>query len=200
MIQVKIGNIFESSQSVLVNTINCVGVMGKGIAQAFKEKYPKMFEEYKDMCSKKLIVTDKNYPYYENGKIKILNFPTKQHWRSPSKLDDIIKGLDWFVEHYEKLNITSIAFPPLGCGNGGFDWETVGPIMYKKLYKLPIDIEIYAPYGTEKSKLTEKYLLGCESVNKNNGVIYEKVNENWYLVLHLVKCLAASDYTVKSAE
>ncbi len=86
-------------------------------------------------------------PYiFDNGDIKIMNFPTKDHWCYPSKLSYIISGLDWFIDNYVKYDIKSIAFPALGCGNGGLDWKIVGPIMYQKFSKLPIDIEIYAPY------------------------------------------------------
>lgn len=173
---------FESEMKTLVNTINCVGVMGKGIAKIYKDRYPKMFEEYKDMCTKKLIHTGYLYPYYEDNSVKILNFPTKQHWRSPSKLEYIQEGLNWFIQNYERLKITSIAFPPLGCGNGGLDWETVGPLMYQSLKDLPIDIEIYAPFGTEKSKLQVEFLLVNENKVNKTGVIYEKINNNWLLV------------------
>lgn len=198
MIKMIIGDIFESDKDVLVNTVNCVGVMGKGIARIYKEKFPEMFEQYKNMCNKKEIVTGQIYPYYENGKVRIINFPTKQHWRSPSKLEYITSGLDWFIAHYKELEITSIAFPPLGCGNGGLDWETVGPIMYHKLYQLPIDIEIYAPFGTDKYKLSESYLLSnINSVTNENGIIYEKINDNWLLAVYLIKCLSESDYSIK---
>ena len=197
MIQIKIGNIFESDKEVLVNTVNCVGVMGKGIAKTYKEKFPKMFEEYKYLCMEKEIVPGKAYPYYENGKVRILNFPTKQHWRSPSKLEYITNGLDWFVQNYQELGIKSIAFPPLGCGNGGLDWKTVGPVMYQKLSKLPIDIDIYAPFGTSKEYLTSKYLLNEDIQIQDTGIVNEPINKNWLLVLQLVKHLSHSKYSIK---
>lgn len=197
MIKIKLGNIFESEMKTLVNTINCVGVMGKGIAKIYKDKYPKMFEEYKDMCVQKLIHPGCLYPYYENNQVKILNFPTKQHWRSPSKIEYIQDGLDWFVQNYEELGITSIAFPPLGCGNGGLDWGTVGPVMYNKLKDLPIDIEIYAPFGTEKSKLDIDFLLEGNGQMIKTGIVYEKINNNWLLILQLIKKLEESEYNIK---
>lgn len=197
MIEIKLGNIFESKMKTLVNTINCVGVMGKGIAKIYKDKYPKMFAEYKEMCAQKLIHTGCLYPYYENNEVKILNFPTKQHWRSPSKMEYIQDGLDWFVQNYKELGITSIAFPPLGCGNGGLDWEIVGPVMYRKLKDLSIDIEIYAPFGTEKSKLTPEYLLENKKEMNKTGIVYEKINNNWLLILQLIKKLEESEYNIK---
>lgn len=198
MITIKIGDIFESDMQVLVNTINCVGVMGKGIAKIFKEKYPIMFNEYKDLCNKRQIKTGVLYPYYENNTVKIINFPTKVHWRSPSKLEYITSGLNWFVNNYKKLGIKSIAFPPLGCGNGGLEWEIIGPIMYNVLKDIPIDIEIYAPYGTTKSKLSIEYLTKSGKNNeKNDGIKYKSINDNWLLVLHLVKYLEESKYSIK---
>lgn len=198
MINVKIGNLFDSKKLVLVNTINCVGVMGKGIAKSFKELYPSMFDEYKEKCLKNQIKPGILYPYYEDDILKVLNFPTKEHWRSPSKLDYIVDGLNWFIENYKQLNITSIAFPPLGCGNGGLDWDTVGPIMYQKLKDLPLDIEIYAPYGTSINKTSHSFLSKQTNSNSHiNGIKYKKVNENWLLVLKLVKELEGSKYSVK---
>ncbi|WP_249029398.1 type II toxin-antitoxin system antitoxin DNA ADP-ribosyl glycohydrolase DarG [Tannockella kyphosi] len=197
MIKIKIGDIFNSDKEVLVNTVNCVGVMGKGIAQVYKKQFPKMFDEYKEQCDKKQIIIGENYPYYENGKVRIINFPTKQHWRSSSKLEYIVSGLDWFVENYGKLEISSIAFPPLGCGNGGLDWLTVGPIMYQKLIDLPIEIEIYAPFGTSSDQLSEQFLTKLPENPLKEGIIHEKMNENWFLVLYLVSYLSKSKYSIK---
>jgi uncharacterized protein YwgA/O-acetyl-ADP-ribose deacetylase (regulator of RNase III) len=197
MLTVKIGNIFDSSSKTLVNTVNCVGVMGKGIAQIFKKKYPTMFKEYKILCDNKQIKPGTLYPYYEKNEIKILNFPTKQHWRSPSNLQYIIEGLNWFIDHYEQLGIKSIAFPPLGCGNGGLTWTVVGPIMYQKLNQLPINIEIFAPYGTSKKELSIEFLSNTSKINYQEGILYEKVNKNWLLVLQLIRCLDKSKFSLK---
>lgn len=197
MITIKIGNIFESKMDVKVNTINCVGVMGKGIAKIYKDLYPSMFEEYKSLCTQKKITTGNLYPYFENNQLKVINFPTKQHWRSPSKLEYITSGLDWFVNNYQSLDIKSIAFPPLGCGNGGLEWQIVGPIMYQKLFNLPIDIEIYAPYGTDKKYLSTNFLSIPYQQKNFSGIVYEKVDKNWLLVLNIVKHLEQSEYCVK---
>jgi len=197
MLKVKIGNIFDSSADVLVNTINCVGVMGKGIVKIFKGNYPLMFEEYKKKCELKQIKTGALYPYYEDGKVRILNFPTKEHWRSPSKLEYITNGLDWLIDNYKRLGIKSIAFPPLGCGNGGLDWATVGPIMFEKLNDLPIDIEVYAPFGTPTKELTKEFLSTVNNDGSTEGIKHEKINDNWLLVLQLIKCLSESEYSVR---
>ena len=192
---VKIGNIFESNCSTIVNTINCVGVMGKGIALEFKKRYPDMFMDYVHKCDKGEIRPGEPY-VFQNGEISILNFPTKDHWRSPSRLSYVEDGLDWFVENYGKYDIHSIAFPPLGCGNGGLSWDVVGPVMYQKLNGLPINIEIYAPFGTNPSKLSDEYL--SKSVS-NKGVVgnsNSKVNNKWYLILQVVRELNERKYAL----
>ena len=136
------GDLFSSPAHVLVNTVNTVGVMGKGIALEFKNRYPEMFKVYQKTCDDKLFDIGKLLLWKMNEKW-ILLFPTKKHWRSPSKLTYIEKGLEKFVQSYEKLGIESIAFPKLGCGNGGLDWDDVRPIMEKYLKNLPIPVYIY---------------------------------------------------------
>jgi O-acetyl-ADP-ribose deacetylase (regulator of RNase III) len=143
MIQYISGNLFTSNAKVLVNTVNTVGVMGKGIASDFKKYYPKMFEEYKHLCdANQLNIGDLNL--YKTSNKWILNFPTKEHWRSPSKIEFIGKGLQKLVADAHKLQINDIAMPKLGCGNGGLDWESeVKPIVDKYLKKSPINVSIY---------------------------------------------------------
>ena len=142
------GDIFNSPAQVLVNTVNTVGVMGKGIALSFKKKYPEMFTIYRKACDKHQLVIGKLMLWYGPDHW-ILNFPTKEHWRSPSKMEYIEKGLMAFQRKYADYNITSIAFPKLGCGNGELDWEQVKPLMEKYLKELPIDIYIYLSPGTD---------------------------------------------------
>ncbi|RHU44979.1 macro domain-containing protein [Clostridium sp. TF11-13AC] len=195
--KVKIGNIFESKCSTLVNTINCVGVMGKGIALEFKKKYPEMFFDYVNKCKSGQVQTGTPYVFDVGNGIKILNFPTKNHWRSSSKLSFIIDGLDWFIKNYGDYKITSIAFPPLGCGNGGLSWESVGPIMYQKLINLPIEIEIYAPFGTKPNEITNDFLSKKIINNNITGKSAIKINPTWYLILEAVKELNSRTYSLK---
>lgn len=157
---IKIGNIFESKAKTLVNTINCVGVMGKGVALEFKKRYPLMYKEYVRLCEEGKIKPGEPYYYTDLTGTSIINFPTKEHWRSPSKLSYIRAGLDWIVKNYEELRLTSIAIPALGCGCGGLKWEIVGPVVYEKLKDIPLDIELYAPYGTHPKYLTIEFLDG----------------------------------------
>jgi len=136
-------NIFESNAQVLVNTVNTVGVMGKGLAKEFKRLYPDMFKTYQKFCEEGLLRVGKLQVYKTPNKW-VLNFPTKANWRHPSKLEYIEQGLEKFVANYERLGIKSVAFPMLGCGNGGLSWEEeVKPMMEKYLKDLPIEIFIH---------------------------------------------------------
>lgn len=136
------GNIFDSPAQVIVNTVNTVGVMGKGLALSFKQRYPEMFECYKKSCEKHQLTIGKLMLWYAPDHWLLL-FPTKENWRNPSRLEYIEKGLMKFVNTYVDKNITSIAFPRLGCGNGELDWNDVKPLMEKYLKDLPIDVYIY---------------------------------------------------------
>ncbi len=142
MIEYIEGDIFESPAQVIVNTVNTVGVMGKGLALAFKKRYPDMFERYKQACDNDSLTIGKLMLFYEADHWLLL-FPTKKHWRNPSKLEYIEAGLDKFARSYALKSITSVAFPRLGCGNGGLNWQEVRPLMERYLSPLPIDIYIY---------------------------------------------------------
>lgn len=158
------GDIFRSPAQVLVNTVNTVGVMGKGIALSFKKRYPEMFETYKKACeSHKLQIG--NLLLYYGPDHWILNFPTKENWRNPSKMEYIEKGLKKFVQKYAEYNIVSAAFPRLGCGNGDLDWNEVRPLMEKYLKDLPIEIYVYLGPGNN-----------AESDNKK-----QKIIKNWQM-------------------
>ncbi|QKF58953.1 macro domain-containing protein [Aliarcobacter lanthieri] len=137
------GNLFTSNAKILVNAVNTVGIMGKGIAADFKRIYPKMFEEYKYLCESKELDIGNLFLYKTQNKW-ILNFPTKKHWKSPSKLEYIEEGLKKLVTQANELQLNDIAMPKLGCGNGGLDWETqVKPLVEKYLKKSPINVSIY---------------------------------------------------------
>ena len=139
------GDLFENPARVLVNTVNTVGVMGKGIAKTFKLIYPEMFKRYQKLCKSKQLTVGKLWLYKSPNKW-VLNFPTKTTWRQPSKLEYIRDGLAAFRNGYEQNNIYSIAFPLLGCGNGELNWENeVRPVMEEYLSGLSADIFIYLP-------------------------------------------------------
>lgn len=145
-IQYQRGDIFESKAHVIVNTVNCKGVMGKGLALAFKQRYPAMFTVYQQECKTGKLRIGRP-TLYKASNPWILNFPTKAHWKPPSKLEYLEKGLEYLVANYKKVGIKSIAFPKLGAQNGKLSWDEVGPLMAKYLSQLDIDIYIYIAEG-----------------------------------------------------
>ena len=160
MITYVVCDLFTSPARTLVNTVNTVGVMGKGIAKDFKTIYPEMFARYQELCEKGQFDIGQLWPYQAPNKL-VLNFPTKKHWRSPSHPEYIEAGLRTFVANYHVYGVTSISFPLLGCGNGELNWETqVRPLMEQYLGKLPIDIYIHLqnrqdPYSLEHRNIRE---------------------------------------------
>tara|TARA_B100001250_G_C19609094_1_gene704100 strand:- start:205 stop:918 length:714 start_codon:yes stop_codon:yes gene_type:complete len=138
------GNIFNTSCQVIVNTVNCLGVMGKGIAYEFKLRYPDMYEKYKEYCDKGVIQIG-TLQHWSKSNPEILNFPTKNDWKRPSKIEYLEKGLEKLAETYQKRNISSIAFPYLGVGAGGLDEQKVLELMKSKLSPLDnLEVEIYS--------------------------------------------------------
>lgn len=135
-------NLFDSEAQTLVNTVNCVGVMGKGIAKEFKSRDAEMFAAYKKICSEKLLQPGLLWLWRRNTPW-VLNFPTKQHWKGPSKIEWIEMGLVKFVDTYEEKGISSISFPKLGCGNGGLNWNDVLPMMEHYLNQVSIPVYIH---------------------------------------------------------
>lgn len=149
------GNIFDSPAQVITNTINCVGVMGKGLALEFKRRFPKMYEDYRIRCQKGDVLPGRPY-LWEDDKVQILNFPTKRHWRENSRLDDIEEGLRYLANHYQEMGLHTLALAPLGCGNGGLNWNDVKPLIERYLGSVP-DLEVFA-YRPSKIYELEKPL------------------------------------------
>ncbi|TMN21416.1 macro domain-containing protein [Lentibacillus cibarius] len=154
MIILKQGNLLNDEAEALVNTVNCVGVMGKGIALQFKQAYPKMFTEYQKACRQeemqpgKMHVVDTKSLF--NPKF-IINFPTKRHWKSRSRKEDIESGLVDLVKVVKDLGLKSIALPPLGCGNGGLKWSEIRPKIEKAFEQIPdVEVHLYEPAGSPK--------------------------------------------------
>jgi O-acetyl-ADP-ribose deacetylase (regulator of RNase III) len=135
--------LFDSPAQTLVNTVNTAGVMGKGIALVFKRLYPEMYNEYRKLCEENKFGIGMLYIYRTPNKI-IVNFPTKKHWRYPSKIEYIEAGLKKFVERYPDYGVSSVSFPQLGCGHGELNWEKqVQPVMERYLKDLPIPVYIH---------------------------------------------------------
>src|SRR6266498_770968 len=196
MFKALIGDLFETKAQTRVNTVNCVGVMGKGVALEFRKRFPAMFEDYLARCQRGEVRLGKPYLYRDSSGVRIVNFPTKQHWRSPSHLADIGRGLDYFLAHAAEWEIRSVAFPPLGCGNGGLEWPEVGPLLYAKLRDAEFDVEVYAPYGTPKQELTEEFLAAPAQMSlEGKGHRRKKFNPEWVALVEIVRDLGQQPYT-----
>lgn len=160
MITYLVGDILESSAQALINTVNTVGVMGKGIALQFKKAFPSNYKAYSDACKRNEVKIGKLFVYKDanlsSGEKIIINFPTKTHWRKPSEYSYIEEGLDDLIQVIEKYEIKSVAIPPLGSGNGGLKWEKVKRIIGEKLKELNIEIFVYEPNSQIKEKLKQE--------------------------------------------
>ncbi len=195
-ITVKIGDILESKAQTIVNTVNCVGVMGKGIALDFKKRFPEMYEDYEKRCAEQQVQLGKPYLYKYLMGPWILNFPTKGHWRTVSRLSDIEEGLNYIEKHYKQWEIQSLAVPPLGCGHGQLEWRVVGPILYKQLARLDIPVEIYAPFGTADAELQEAFLRGgaIEGHALHSNGSKSRVPASWAALAEIVARIESQPY------
>jgi O-acetyl-ADP-ribose deacetylase (regulator of RNase III) len=150
MIQYTQGDILQADAEALVNTVNCIGVMGRGIALHFKHAYPANFKAYAAACKREEVQPGRMFVYDTGGATPrwIINFPTKRHWRGKSRIEDIEAGMDALVEEIRTKGISSIAIPPLGSGLGGLDWRQVRPIIKAALAELPdVRVIVYEPGG-----------------------------------------------------
>lgn len=151
MIQETHGDILKAPVEALVNTVNTVGVMGKGIALQFARTFPQNLAAYEAACRRKEVVPGRMFITENPALVEhryIINFPTKRHWRHPSRLEDIASGLRALVEEVQRLNIRSIAVPPLGCGNGGLDWAEVRPLIEQAFAAVPeVRVYLHGPAG-----------------------------------------------------
>ncbi len=152
MIEQGCGNLLEADIEALVNTVNCVGVMGKGLALQFKQAFPDNFAAYKAACKDGQINSGSIFVHI-TGKLLnpryVMNFPTKRHWRDRSRREDIQSGLRSLTSDVERLQIQAIAIPPLGCGLGGLDWGDVKPMIVDAFKELPqVRVVLFEPLVT----------------------------------------------------
>lgn len=196
MVKVLIGNLFESNAQTLVNTVNCVGVMGKGVALEFKKRFSEMFEDYERRCKRHEVKLGRPYLFKRLVPPWILNFPTKDHWRSVASLEAIVGGLKFLIENHKEWGITSMAVPPLGCGQGQLEWRVVGPTLYRHLSKMDIPIELYAPYGTSHQELEPDFLSGTESSPTVMPIMPEPewIKPAWVALVEIVHRLEEQPY------
>ena len=152
----KSGDIFNDDTEAIVNTVNCIGVMGRGIALQFKKRYPENFKEYEAKCKLGEMVPGKVFVFETKSLINpkyIINFPTKRHWRGASRIEDIESGLTDLVKVIKNYQITSIAIPPLGSGLGGLEWPLVRNKIESALSDFDdVDVSIYEPTGAPEAK------------------------------------------------
>jgi O-acetyl-ADP-ribose deacetylase (regulator of RNase III)/uncharacterized protein YwgA len=196
MVTVKIGNLFESSAHTWVNTVNCVGVMGKGIALEFKQQFPDMFADYQARCQHGQVRLGEPYLFRNLVEPWVLNFPTKGHWRAVTNLQDIIRGLDYLLAHYREWGIKSLAVPPLGCGNGQLEWRVVGPTLYRHFQRMEIPVEIFAPYGTPHTELQPSFLghSSHEGGLEVNMPAPQFIKPGWVAMVDTVRRLQSQPY------
>ncbi|MCD0466098.1 macro domain-containing protein [Flavobacterium sp. ENC] len=172
MIKFVEGNFFDYKADIRINTVNCVGVMGAGVALQFKTKYPEMFKEYLKSCNENNVqigrphVWTNNSIFNEEENIIIINFPTKLHWKNPSEYDYVEKGLNWLSNFLLGHEGKTITVPALGCGHGGLDWNIVKKMISKHLSKSKLDILVFAPESS-----TEKNEVQIENKLSNNKIV-----------------------------
>ena len=182
MIKFLQGNLLDAPTEAVVNTVNTVGVMGKGIALMFKEAFPANFRAYEEACKRKEIQVGHMF-VTENltfeGPRWLINFPSKKHWRQPSKLEWIVEGLKDLRRVVEEKGIRSIALPPLGCGNGGLDWSDVRPEIERALGPLDnVDVLVFEP--TAKYQNVAKR-TGVMKLTPARALVAEMVRRYWVL-------------------
>jgi O-acetyl-ADP-ribose deacetylase (regulator of RNase III) len=156
MILYTTGNLLEADADALVNTVNCVGVMGKGIALQFKQAFPENYEKYRLACEHGEVKPGRMFVFATGnlmGTKFIINFPTKKHWKGKSKIEDVDNGLDALAEVIRANGIKRVAVPPLGCGNGGLDWGVVRKLIQRKLGELEgVEVLVYEPAGAPANR------------------------------------------------
>ncbi len=156
MIHLVSGNLLEAQTEALVNTVNCVGVMGKGIALRFKQAFPDNFKDYVNACEKGKVRIGKMFVHSTHRMFPpqyIINFPTKRHWKAKSRIEDIEQGLEDLVKVIKEMGIESIAVPALGSGLGGLNWEEVKSrikVAFKGVQD--VDVLLYDPTGAHSSE------------------------------------------------
>lgn len=179
------GNILESEAEALVNTVNTVGVMGKGIALQFKKVYPNNYKAYRDACKAGQVKIGKLFVFNDSnlasGEKIIVNFPTKKHWRNPSEYSYIEAGLEDLKRVIHEFKIESIAIPPLGAGNGGLNWEKVKALIVDKLREESIEILIYEPTKVISEQVRKERVKLTPSRALLLSVLYDLVSQGEYV-------------------
>ena len=176
------GNLLDADVEAVVNTVNTVGVMGKGIALMFKERFPANYQAYAAACKAGDVQIGKMFisPSNELSAPRwIINFPTKKHWRQPTKLEWVREGVEALKDVIQEKQIRSIAIPPLGCGNGGLDWAVVRPLIASVLGELEdVDVLVYEP-TSEYQNVAKR--AGVEKLTPARALVAEMIRRYWIL-------------------
>lgn len=196
MLSLRQGDMFESNAQTLVNTVNCVGVMGKGIALQFKKHYPDMHKDYVQRCEEGKVKLGRPYIYKSLVMPWIINFPTKDHWRSVSKISDLEEGMKYLLEKYKEWGITSLAVPPLGSGYGQLEWKVVGRILYHYLKKMDIPVDLYTPFGIPLEQMQVEFLSeGILNTSNRNELNYkESIKPGWFILVEILHRIEKEPY------
>lgn len=201
MVKVLIGDIFKSDAQTLVNTVNTVGVMGKGIALGFRKHFPEMYEDYLRRCEKHEVRLGRPYLYRRAIPPNIINFPTKDHWRSVSRLSDITTALKYLEAHIHEWGVTSLAVPPLGCGEGQLEWRVVGKTLYRHLVRLNIPVQLFAPFGTPDEEMRPEFLeesaVAASGVGHHNGNGSKpafRIEPGWFALVAILERINQENY------
>lgn len=188
MIHYATGNLLKADAEALVNTVNCVGFMGKGIALQFKQAWPENFEAYAKACKAGEVQPGRMF-IWQTGRLVnpkfIINFPTKRSWREKARMADIRNGLRALISEVRRLEISSIAVPPLGCGNGGLNWHEVQPLIEAAFAEVPnVKVSLYSPHGapepktmpvnTKKPGMTPARALFIKSMHQYGALNYRR--------------------------
>lgn len=186
------GNLLRSGAQTLVNTVNTVGIMGKGIALEFKRQFPDMFRDYEERCRAHVVRIGEPYIFTRPELPWIINFPTKGHWRSVSRLDDIEAGLRHLAAHVEEWGVKSLAVPPLGCGNGQLEWRVVGPTIRRHLDQLPIPVELYAPLDIPAYQATMEFIANEPQPDGDGSPL--RLRPEWVTICEVVDRISHSPH------
>ncbi|HUT94380.1 MAG TPA: macro domain-containing protein [Thermoguttaceae bacterium] len=160
MIESRTGDVLQADAEALVNTVNCVGVMGRGIALQFRKEFPENYAAYKKACDRGELRPGRMFVFklsrFENPRY-VINFPTKRHWKGKSRIEDVQAGLEALVEEIRARGIKSVAVPPLGCGLGGLKWSQVRPMIEEAFGALPdVDVLVFEPAGAPAAEVMAK--------------------------------------------
>ena len=190
-VQVLVGDLFQSDAQTLVNTVNCVGVMGKGVALEFKRQFPEMYKDYVARCRLEQVRLGQPYLYRYPNPPWVLNFPTKDHWRNVARIEDVVRGLEYLLEHYKDWGITSLAVPPLGCGQGQLEWRVVGPTLHEYLTRMDIPVQLYAPFHTPPEQLQLGFMRRSSKAMQTEP---ERIRPGWVALADILRRVEEQPY------